>query len=193
MLKKVILAAVLLLFVPSLKAQLGIGAAGGILNPGLIESKSSASQFNTGWGYELFLHHNVVKIADTVQVRARWSYRQFINDIELPYILKTWFTFRYLSLNFFVDIKHSDVFALYGGLGVNLVSVRAQRDFFDYTETAFVPELNVGVNWILSQYYHVFSEISFQYGNLADVFDEDIPLTGFRVVIGAVMYLAEEN
>jgi len=177
----------------SAKAQFGLGAAGGILNPGLTKSNSSGSQFNTGWGYELFITHNVIKIADTLQVKARWSYRQYINEIELPYILDTWFTFKYLTINFLVDIYQFDEFSLYTGMGVSLVSVRANRDFFDYTDSIFVPELDLGLKWILSQNYNLFSELSFQYGKLSNIFGEDIPVSGIRFVIGAVMYLSEEE
>ncbi len=158
-----------------------------------MKSESSESQFRTGWGYELFITHNVIKIADTLQIKARWSYRQYINEIELPYILDTWFTFKYLTLNFLVDFYEFNNFALYTGLGASLVSARANRDFFDYTETTFVPELDLGLKWILSEHYNFFSELSLQYGNISDVFEEDIPLAGFRFVIGAVMYLAEEK
>ena len=193
MTKKLITLAILIFFIPSAKAQFGIGAAGGILNPGIASSDSSGSQFEAGWGYELFLTHNVVKIADTLQIKARWSFRQYKNKIELPYIQDTWFTFKYLTLNFFADFYRFNDFALYTGFGVSLVSADADRDFFDYSGTAFVPELDLGLNWILSQHYTLFSELSFQFGNLSDVLGENIPLTGFRFVIGAVMYLAEEK
>ena len=191
--KKLIALIFFLIIMQSARAQFGIGGAGGILNPGLVKSDSSGSQFNTGWGYELFITHNVIKIADTLQIKARWSYRQYINEIELPYILGTWFTFKYLTINFLVDIYHFDDFALYTGFGASLVSVRANRDFFDYTESLFVPELDLGLRMILSQNYNLFTEISFQYGELNDIFREDIPVSGLRFVIGAVMYLSEEK
>ena len=191
--KKLIALIFFLIIMQSARAQFGIGGAGGILNPGLVKSDSSGSQFNTGWGYELFITHNVIKIADTLQIKARWSYRQYINEIELPYILGTWFTFKYLTINFLVDIYHFDEFALYTGFGVSLVSVRANRDFFDYTDSIFVPELDLGLKWILSQNYNLFSELSFQYGKLSDIFGENIPVSGLRFVIGAVMYLSEEK
>ena len=193
MTKKLITVILIIIFVQSAKAQFGLGATGGLLNPGLMKSDSSVSQFNTGWGYELFFTHNVIKIADTLQLKARWSYRQYINEIELPYILDTWFTFKHLTINFLVDIYRFNDFALYAGLGASLVSVRANKDFFDYSDTIFVPELDLGLKWILSQHYNLFSELSFQYGNLNDVFEEDIPVTGIRFVIGAVMYLSEEK
>jgi len=193
MIKKLITAILIIIFIQSANAQFGLGAAGGIVNSGLLKSDSSGSHFNTGWGYELLFTHNVIKIADTLQIKARWSYRQYINEIELPYILNTWFTFKYLTINFLVDFYRFDDFALYTGLGASLVSVNANRDFFDYTDTIFVPELDLGLKWILSQHYNLFSEVSFQYGNLSDIFEEQIPVTGIRFVIGAVMYLSEEK
>jgi hypothetical protein len=191
MLNKLLLTLFILISVQSARAEFGIGAAGGILYPGLIKSEISSSQFRTGWGYELFLSHNIFRLSDTLQVKARWSYRQYINEIELPYILDTWFTFRYLNINLLTDFYHFDTFALYAGIGANLVSVRANRDFFDYTETSFAPELNFGLKWILSQNYEIFSELSVQYGQINDVFEEDISIFGFRLVIGATMYLSE--
>jgi len=188
---KLLMIAVIILLIQSAKAQFGIGGAGGVLYPGLMKSESSGSQFKTGWGYELLFTHNVMQIADTLRIKARWSYRQYINEIELPYILDTWFTFKYLTVNLLVDISEFDDFALYTGLGASLVSVRANKDHFDYTETTFVPELDLGLKWILSQHYNVYSELSIQYGSISDVFEEEIPITGFRFVIGAVMYLAE--
>jgi len=173
-------------------AQIGLGASAGMLHPGLIKSEVSETQFDPGWGYELFIRHNLVQIADSLMLKARWSYRHYKTTIELPYVLEIWFKFNYLTLDLIIDLVKSEKFALYSGLGGSLVSVNAEKDFLKITETEFVPELLVGGELLLSRNYNLFTEFSFQFGSIKNVYEETISMTGFRIVIGATMFLISE-
>ena len=172
-------------------AQIGLGASAGMLNPGLIKSEVTESQFDPGWGYEFFIRHNLVQIGDSLLVKARWSYRHYKTTIELPYVLEIWFKFNYLTLDLFIDLVRSEKFVLYSGLGGSLVSVTAEKDFFEVTETEFVPEILLGGELLLSQNYSLFTECSFQFGSVKTEYDE-ISMTGFRIVLGATMFLISE-
>jgi len=173
------------------QAQFGIGSSAGMLNPGLITSDISEDRFDPGWGYELFIRHNLAQLGDSTQVKARWSYRSYKTTIELPNVLEIWFKFTYLTLDIYADLLNDDTFVLYSGLGGSLVSVNAEKDFLKVTETIFVPEIVVGGELILSDYYNLFTECSFQFGSVkAD--NDKIPLTGFRIVLGATMFLVSE-
>jgi len=190
--KLMIVVVALLVFTSIGEAQIGLGAAAGMLNPGLIKSDITETQFDPGWGYEFFIRHNLVQIGDSLLLKARWSYRHYKSTIILPNVLEIWFKFNYLTLDLFIDIVKSEKFTLYSGLGGSLVSVNAEKDFLKITETEFVPELLVGGELSLSQYYNLFTEFSFQFGSIENVYDETISMTGFRIVIGATMFLISE-
>ena len=173
-------------------AQLGLGVSGGTFYPGLVRSEISKSQFDPGWGYEFFIRHNLVDVGDSLMIKTRWSYRHYKTTIELPNVLEIWFKFNYLTLDFFVDLIESKEFIFYSGLGASLVSINAEKDFLKVTETEFVPEIIIGGELILSQYYNFYSEISFQFGSVKNIYNENIPITGFRIVLGATMFLISE-
>jgi hypothetical protein len=174
-------------------AQIGLGASMGMYNVGISKSEISESQFDPGWGYELFLRHNVVQIGDSLMLKARWSYRHYKTTIEIPLVLETWFKFNYLTLDFFIDLTRSEYFILYSGVGGSLVSVKAKKDVLDVIETEFVPELVLGGEIWLSQNYNFFAEFSFQFGSIKNINDETIPMTGYRIVLGATMFLISEK
>lgn len=190
--KMLIIVVVLLIFTKLSEAQFGLGASAGMLNPGLQKSEVSESQFDPGWGYELFVRHNLAQISDSLLLKARWSYRHYKTTIELPNVLETWFKFNYLTLDLFIDLIRSKKFVLYSGLGGSLVSVNAEKDFLKVTETEFVPELLIGGELLLGQNYNLFTEFSFQFGSVTNVNDDTIPMTGFRIVVGATMFLISE-
>ena len=190
--KMLIIVVVLLIFTKLSEAQFGLGASAGMLNPGLQKSEVSESQFDPGWGYELFIRHNLAQISDSLLLKARWSYRHYKTTIELPNVLETWFKFNYLTLDLFIDLIRSEKFILYSGLGGSLVSVNAEKDFLKVTETEFVPELLIGGELLLGQNYNLFTEFSFQFGSVTNVNDDTIPMTGFRIVVGATMFLISE-
>lgn len=173
-------------------AQIGLGVSAGVLHTGLNKSDVSDSQFDPGWGYEFFIRHNLAQIGDSLMLKARWSYRHYKTTIELPNVLEIWFKFNYLTLDLFIDLIRSEKFTLYSGLGGSLVSVNAEKDFLKVTETEFVPEILLGGELLLSQNYNLFAECSFQFGSIGNVYDETIPMNGFRIVLGATMFLLSE-
>ena len=195
MIRSLCITLILFFICPALYAQFGIGASGGILYPGLLSSDQTNSKFETGWGYELLLQHPLFHLNDSLAVDARYAYRHYMNPAMLPNVLKTWFTLRYLTINLLVDVYRGQNFALYSGAGAALLSSEANRDFFNYTGTTLIPEINFGCKWIPSRHYTLFSEISFQFGSLSDIFNENIPVTGLRFVLGGIMFLSrvEEN
>ena len=77
-------------------------------------------------------------------IKARWSYRYYKTTIALPNVLKIWFKFNYLTLDFFVDLVKLEKFTLYSGVGFSLVSINAEKDFLKVTETELVPEILLG-------------------------------------------------
>jgi len=190
--KLMIIIVTLLVFTAVGEAQIGLGAAAGMLNPGLIKSEITETQFDPGWGYEFFIRHNLVQIGDSLMIKARWSYRHYKTTIILPNVLEIWFKFNYLTLDFFIDLVKFEKITLYSGLGGSLVSVNAAKDFLKITETEFVPELLIGGELLLSQNYNLFTEFSFQFGSINNVYDETISMTGFRIVLGATMFLISE-
>jgi hypothetical protein len=193
--KKLILITIVL-FIQSTesRAQLGLGASAGMLYPGFAKSDVSESQFDLGWGYEFFIRHNLVQLSDSLMLKARWSYRHYKNTIELPNVLEIWFKFNYLTLDLFIDLVRSENFTLYSGLGGSLVSISAEKDFLQVSATEFVPEILLGGEYNLSDYYNLFIESSFQFGSISDVHGESLPIHGIRVVLGATMFLkSEEN
>lgn len=181
------------LIVPASQAQFGIGASGGLLYPGLISSDPSGSQFKIGGGYELFFRHGLFSFGDSSIVSARYAYRYNQNMIELPYVLDTHFKFKYLSVNLFADIyKYCDL-SMYTGFGVSLVTINAEKDFYQFTDTQFVPEIILGSEWMFYPHHNIFAEISFQYGQLKDVLGESISLAGIRFVLGITMFLVNQD
>jgi len=170
-------------------SQVGIGVSGGLLHPGIYKSEQSESQFNLAWGYELFFRHDLVHISDSFTVDARYEYRYYKTTIELPFVLDTWFKFKYLTVDFLAEFAASEQLNWYFGVGGSLVSVNAEKDFFYYTESIFIPEILLGGGWQIHTNYNIFSELSFQFGTLNNVLEESIPVSGFRCILGATMFL----
>jgi hypothetical protein len=186
-----IIIVLILIAATSAESQIGLGADAGLLHPGLSKSGISGSQFDTGWGYEFLIRHNLVQIGDSLQLKARWSYRHAKTTIKLPNVLEIWFKFNYLTLNLFIDVLQTKHFSLYSGLGGSLVSVNAEKDFLKVDETAFLPEVILGGEFMLGPYYNLFTECSFQSGSVKTEY-EILPMTGFRIVVGATMFLITE-
>ncbi len=170
-------------------SQVGIGASGGLLHPGLLKSGQSESQFQPGWGYEFFVRHDLIHISDSFVINARYTYRYYKNEIELPFVLDTWFKFKYLTIDIFGEFAGSESFGWYFGAGGSLVSVNAEKDFFQYTKSVFISEILLGGEWQLNSNYNIFTEISLQFGALNDIMEESIPISGIRFILGATMFL----
>jgi hypothetical protein len=172
-------------------SQFGIGAAGGMSYPGILESEPTGNNFKAGLGYELFIRHNLIRISDSFVIDGRYAYRHYTNEIELPFVLNTWFRYNYLTLDFLTTIKRIGEISFYTGIGGSLVTINADKDFFDFTDSVFLPEVILGSAWQIGSYYSCFVELSFQHSYINDVLQEKIPLTGIRLILGATMFLIE--
>ena len=172
-------------------SQFGIGATGGGFYPGLMKDDKSGSRFEAGWGFGLFLRHSVEDVIDTLDITGRYAYRRYVNKIVLPNVLDTWFTFTYLNVDFLITLKRYDDFKIYTGIGAGLLTATADKDFLHFTDSQIIPEILVGVEWQLGKSYNVFVESSMQFGSINGENGESIPITGFRFIAGATMFLTE--
>ncbi len=188
--KQLIIASIFLIFASTASAKFGIGAAGGIIYPGFNESSLYGSKFGVGGGYDLFLRHTLLKFSDSLHVDARYSYRNYKADINLPYTEATRFSFSYLGIGVFMEFWHFSDFAMYAGGGGSLVTVQASKDYLAVTETLFMPELSLGIEWNLGDFYNLYSQFDLQFGSLM-VRDDALSLNGFRLIIGGTMFLTE--
>ena len=171
--------------------QTGIGGSAGMNYYGIASSDPSASQFKAGWGYEVFFRHDLFKIGPSNMISARYTYRHHQNSIELPFVLDTRFIFKYLTIDFIMDVYKTEKFSVYPGLGLSLVTINAEKDWYQYTDSPLVPEIILGGEWRFADYYCLFTEISLQHGALKDVLGEDIPISGVRFILGFTMFISE--
>jgi hypothetical protein len=189
--KKQIIIAVLLCGMAGVGlAQFGIGAGGGIIYPGFSKSEVSGSQFGLGVGFDVLIRHTLLKLSDSLTIDARYSYRHYVADISLPRVLTTRFKFSYLSIAVSTDFYSVSSLDLYGGIGASLCTTNAIKDFLEVTETVMLPEVLIGIEYELSRYYNLYSEMDFQFGEIR-VRDDNLSLNGFRWIIGATMFLTE--
>jgi len=170
--------------------QTGLGVTGTLNYPGFVPSDLYNSRFGLGGGYEFFARHNLIQFGSAIFFHARYNYRKYLNDINLPFTAATRFYFTYLSVSVLCDVKRSNNFNIYTGGGVNLVTINAARDFLKVTETSLIPEVLSGVELYLSKNYNIFAECAVQFGSVP-VRDDRIPLTGVRFAIGATMFFIE--
>lgn len=180
----------LLLTVVSGLSQTGLGITGTLNYPGFAESDLYHSHFGLGGGYEFFARHQLIRAGDSFTLHARYNYRKYVNDINLPFTATTRFYFTYLSVSVLYDIKRIKSFNIYCGGGLNLATINAARDFLKVTETGLIPEVLSGVEFYLSKNYNVFFEGTIQFGSV-NVRNDRIPLTGVRISIGVTMFLIE--
>ena len=188
--KQLIIVCTFLVIVTNANAKFGIGAGAGIIYPGFSESSLYGSQFGLGGGFDIFLRHTLLQFSDSLRIEARYSYRNYKADVNLPKTGATRFGFNYLGLGLFMNFISFGDFDLYAGGGANLLTVQASKDFLDVTETLLMPEVSAGIEWNLSQYYNLFSQIDFQFGSIM-VRDDILPMHGFRLIIGGTMFLTE--
>jgi hypothetical protein len=172
-------------------ARVGIGAGAGLIYPGFMKSDINASQFELGPGYELFARHQLFQINSEWDIEAHYHYRKYFSNAELPFTADTPFSFDYIVFNLSTAFKKTDIYKIYGGAGIGLVNVQAQKDFLDVNESIFIPELLMGISYYLGEYYDAFLELGIQFGRVKVRDDDDVPLTGLRLLIGATMYLTD--
>ena len=170
--------------------QVGIGAGGGLLYPGFQESDLYKSRFIVGGGFEIFARHNLLKINESVMLDARYAYRNYFSDVDLPFTENTRFIFNYLSAEVFTVIKRFERWQFYGGGGFSLVSINASKDFFESIESIVMPELFIGIEVLFGRHYNLFGEFLFQHGSVG-AREDILQLTGVRFMLGGTMYFTE--
>jgi opacity protein-like surface antigen len=188
--KQLIITVLLLWSISEMRAQVGIGVGGGVIYPGFLKSDLSESQFEFGAGYEIFARHKLFKLSDNINIDAKYSYRKYYSQANLPFTAETRFTFDYLVFDLTTVISGSESFQFYAGAGVSLTNVQAAKDFLEVNETEVVPEVLAGMAYFFSEFYNIFMELSFQYGAVK-VREDKVPFTGMRLMIGATMFLTE--
>jgi len=193
--KKQLIIHLFLLFTIKLSiAQVGVGAGGGILYPGFLKSDLNNSQFEVGMGYDLFARHKLFEITQNMGVDVKYSFRKYASRADLPFTASTRFDFNSLVVDFMTNIKKISDWQIYGGIGLAMVTVSAEKDFLSVTETIFVPEILLGIEWVLSKNFNLFSEFQFQSGSVKISYsqsDDHLPITGGRILVGGTMFLTE--
>jgi len=190
--KQIIIAFLIALVTGTGSAQFGIGASGGLIYPGFAKSDNFGSQFGVGAGFDIFMRHRLISISDSAQIVARYSYRNYFSDINLPNVQTTRFKFTYLSLGATIVLYRFDFLQVYGGGGLSLVTGNIDKDEINETISTLLPEIIVGVELPLSHNYNLFSEVDFQFGTLLlETRNYTLPVHGFRLVIGGTMFLTE--
>jgi len=189
--KKQVIITILCLFVyMETWAKVGIGAAGGGLYPGILQSEIHKSNFELGAGYEFFARHKLFQLSDRMNVDAKYSYRKYFSQAYLPFTTDTRFSFDYLVLDLTSTMIQSEQLHFYAGAGIALVNVHANKDFLDVNDSVILPEILTGMAYYFSNFYNVFLDLGWQFGSVK-VRNDTIPLTGLRLILGATMFLSE--
>jgi len=174
------------------QGQTGLGVAGTLNYPGFSASDRYNSRFGMGGGYEFFARHKIVEISPGIEFHARYNYRKYYNSIRLPYTTTTDFNFTYLSISILSPLKRIKNITIYGGVGADMVTITAARDFLRVTEVGLLPDIFTGIEWYPSKNYNLFGEICFQYGQVR-VGQDNVPLTGLRFSLGATMFFMADE
>jgi len=188
--KQLIIYILLLITFDSGFTRVGIGAAGGILYPGLLKSELYGSRFELGGGYEIYARHRLFQLGSHAKVDARYFYRKYYCTSELPYTADTRFSFDYLAINLSTAFKEGESYHIYAGAGIALTNTQAAKDFLNVNDSLILPELMAGVTYFWNKDYDVFLEMGIQFGSI-QVRDDHVPVTGLRLTLGATMYLTE--
>jgi len=190
---------ILILFVTSLTttplySKTGIAASGGLLYPGFFKSDRYGSQFRIGPGFDLMLRHRLFNFSPSFVVNSRYSIRNYYCDVNLS-DGSTRFQFAYLSIDLTIPIKRISHWQFYGGGGISLTNISGKRDFFNdsVTDTALMPEIETGVEFLFGENFNLYFEMMLQYGAISIKEDKDvIPVHGVKLSLGGTMFLTSE-
>jgi hypothetical protein len=133
--------------------------------------------------------NTLIKTDSLHDIDARYAFRYYYSDIDLPSNSVTRFTFTYLTIGLTWDaVRISDI-QIYAGPAVSLVTAKApQRYVNDITESLMIPEILTGAEWIINENFNVFAELGVQFGSV-NITSDILPLNGLRVMIGGTMFL----
>ncbi len=170
-------------------AEAGFAAGGGLLYPGFQSSNKYESRYGVGFGFDLMIRHTLIKFDSSGTIDARYAFRSYYSDINLPSNSVTRFSFNYLVVGLTIDAVKLHDFQVYGGLAAALITAKAQPIYVDdITESLIVPEILAGIEWEINTSYNLFSEFGFQFGSL-DITSDILSITGVRWMFGATMFL----
>ena len=174
-------------------AEVGFGAGGGILYPGFQSSSSYGSQFRAGFGFDLFARHTLISIDSVNVIDARYAFRSYYSDTDIPSAGVIRFGFTYLCVGLTWDALKISDFQIYAGGAAALVTAKAQQKYVDdVTESLMIPEILTGVEWEINSNYNLYTEIAFQFGSV-DITSDILPVTGFRITAGGTMFLTTQE
>ena len=138
--KQIINIFLLLTMITVCHGEVGLGGGGGLLNPGFSSSSKYGSQFGVGFGFDLFVRHTIFKPDSLHEIDARYAFRSYSSDIDLPSNSVTRFDFTYLTVGLTMDVVRISHIQIYAGPAVSLVTAKApQRYVNDITESCFNP------------------------------------------------------
>jgi len=175
----------------TIRAQTGMGAAGGGSYPGFSASAEQNNQFKVGYGYSLFLRHAVIGLSEHTKLHARYSADFFYNTIDLPSENNVKYTFTDFAAGLFVVFNRHTPYNFYGGLSISYVSSKTESRYFSFGSQEFLPKIFGGFEYQIAEYYNLFSEIFFQFGEIAAA-EEPLPVNGMGIMIGATMFFSTE-
>jgi hypothetical protein len=170
-------------------AQTGIGLAGGGNYPGFSESETINLRFKSGIGYSVFIRHAITQIGDNMKLHARYSADIFYNWIDFPSENNVEYSFTAFSAAVLFVFNQDSPYHYYGGLSLGYVSSKGESQYFLYGSEEFIPKIIGGFEYQIAEYYNLFSEIFFQYGEISAA-QEPLPVNGMGIMIGAAMFFS---
>jgi len=191
--KHIITIALILLVSVSARAEVGFGAGGGVFYPGFQPSSQYGSRFGVGFGFDIMARHTLIQIDSLNVIDARYAYRSYYSDIDLPANSVTRFRFNYLAIGLTWDAFRIAGYQIYIGATAALVTAKAQQQYVDdVTESLMIPEILTGVEWEINTNFNLFAELGFQFGSI-DITSDILSISGIRLMIGGTMFLTTQD
>ena len=63
--------------------------------------------------------------------------------------------------------------------------------YFSFSSEEFIPKIFGGLEYQIAEYYNLFAELFFQYGEI-EAGEEPLPVNGAGIMIGATMFFSTE-
>ncbi len=176
----------------SLHAQTGIGVSAGGQYPGISSSVEQDLQFKLGYGYAVFLRHAVIGISESIKLHARYSADFYFNPIDFPSENNVQYEFSDFSAGLFFVFNHKATYKFYSGLSINYMTSKAETRYYSpFNSQEIIPKVFTGTEYQIGEYYSLYAELFFQYGEIT-AGPEQLPITGFGLMIGATMFFSTE-
>ena len=171
-------------------SQVGIGAGGGLIHPGMSSSDLAGSTFGIGAGWDVFVRHRLIKLNKNYTLHAKYSVSNYFSDINLARVGSTRFKFNYLSIELLLPKKIVESINIIGGAGIHIVTATAIQRYFESNETMFLPTIKIGTEYWFNKNYNLFADFNFQFGEFNDN-GQNLSVNGLRFQVGATMFFTE--